>query len=202
MKKSLCLFLFGIITTLTAQSQDWSWNVYKFNKIYPGYYVTNEGDTIEGYFKHGDKVDNQNNCHYYKNETDSKPTSKFKPADIKGYKVADKTYRTMNYSGGLFSKPLRFVLLVTDGAIAEFIFYSEDPTTPNDTKTVYHKPHDANNADPVELQSFGLKFAKKMSEYVADYPELAKKIADKEEGYGMLKILDIIKEYNDWYKKK
>ena len=91
--------------------------------------------------------------------------------------VGDKTYRSIHYSGGLLAKPLRFNLVTTDGAITEFIFYDEMGT--GETKTVYHKPHDANNAQPVELQSFGLKFAKKMSEYVADYAELSKKVADK-----------------------
>jgi len=201
-RKSILLLFFGIILFHQSKAQDWSEKVYKIGKIYPGYYVDNTGDTVQGYFYHGDKIDNQNNCHYYLNETDKKPTKKFKPADLKGYKVGDKTYRTINYSGGLFAKPLRFNLVVNDGAITEFIFYSEDLTTPNETKTVFHKPHDKTNSDPVELQSFGLKFAKKMSEYLADYPELSKKVADKADGYGLLKILEIIKEYNEWYAKK
>lgn len=41
-----------------------------------------------------------------------------------------------------------------------------------------------------------------MSEYVSDYAELSKKILDKEKGYGLLKILDIIDEYNTWCKTK
>lgn len=200
MKKAIFTFLILLISTLNVEAQDWSGKVYQVGKIYPGYYVTNGGDTVEGYFYHGTQTSNQKNCHYYKNETDAKPASKFGPEDIKAYKVADKVYRSIHYSGGLLAKPLRFNLVTNDGAITEFIFYDEMGT--GETKMVYHKPHDANNAQPVELQSFGLKFAKKMSEYVADYAELSKKVADKEDGYGMLKILDIIKEYNEWYAKK
>ncbi len=200
MKKLNAILFLCIMPFLQGKAQDWTGNVYQIGKIYPGYYVTNGGDTIEGYFYHGTQTSNQKNCHYYKAETDAKPTSKFGPEDIKAYKVADKVYRSIHYSGGLLAKPLRFNLVTTDGAITEFIFYDEMGT--GETKMVYHKPHDANNAQPVELQSFGLKFAKKMSEYVADYAELSKKIADKADGYGMLKILEIIKEYNDWYAKK
>lgn len=35
-----------------------------------------------------------------------------------------------------------------------------------------------------------------MSKYVSDYPELTKKIKDKEKGYNILAILKIVKEYN------
>lgn len=197
MKKIMIFLFFGIIIPFTGNSQDWSGNVYKVGKIYPGYYVTNTGDTVEGYFYHGNQVENQRTCKYYKNEMDTKPSGTYKPEDIKAYKVADKVYRSINYSGGLFAKPLRFNLVVNDGAITEFIFYSEDGTT--DTKSVLHKPHDPENSQPVEFSSFTLKFAKKMSEYVADYTELSKKIAEKADGYGYLKIYEIIKEYNEWY---
>jgi hypothetical protein len=77
------------------------------------------------------------------------------------------------------------------------VFYSEDGNaTP---ETLFHKAHDASNATPVTIAYFGLGFAKKLSQYLSDYPELSKKVADKEKGYGMLKLLDIIAEYNSWY---
>lgn len=39
-------------------------------------------------------------------------------------------------------------------------------------------------------------FKNVMSKYVSDYPELAKKIKNKEKGYRILAILKIINEYN------
>ena len=51
---------------------------------------------------------------------------------------------------------------------------------------VFMKPGDEK---PRSLDYFGMSFANKMSEYVGDNKELAKKVADKEKGYGMLNIL-------------
>jgi hypothetical protein len=57
-----------------------------------------------------------------------------------------------------------------------------------------------------ELQDFGsleylMKFKKAMSEYLSDYPEIAKKIANKEAGYAYGNLEKIIAEYNAWYLK-
>jgi len=57
-----------------------------------------------------------------------------------------------------------------------------------------------------ELQDFGslpylMKFKKSMSEYLSDCPEIANKIAGKEEGYVYGNLEKIIVEYNDWYLK-
>lgn len=49
--------------------------------------------------------------------------------------------------------------------------------------------------------SYLLKFKKTMSEYLSDCPEIAEKIANKEEGYQWANLEDIIREYNDWYLK-
>ena len=192
------LIIFFSITTACAQ--DWSGKVYTTGQIYPGYYVSNTNDTVQGYFLHGNQVSNQKKCYFYKNETDREPTFAFSPHDIKSFKVADKLYRTVPYSGGLIASPLRFLLVTKDGGIAELVFYSEDGAATSES--VFYKPHDPANSKPVTLPYFGLGFAKKLSQYLSDYPELAKKVADKEKGYGMLKLLDIIAEYNTWYATK
>ena len=49
------------------------------------------------------------------------------------------------------------------------------------------------------MAGFLLGFKKKMSEYVSDYPELAKKIEKKEKGYGAMGHYQIVDEYNAWY---
>jgi len=176
---------------------DWSGKVYQVGKIYPGYYVTNTRDTVFGYFMHDNQKGNQKKCRFYANEMDKKPSQEFKPEDIKSYKVGDKLYRTLNYSGGLLNKPLRFLLVTNDGAVTEFVFYSEDGEMA--AQPLFHKPFDPLHFDPTPLSSFALGYAKKLSEYLSDYPALAKKISDKEKGYGVLNILAVIDEYNAWY---
>lgn len=189
-----------IFSAYGLSAQDWSGTVYVIGRKYPGYYVTHTGDTVNGYFMHGTKQQNQLRCDFYKAETDASPDAKFFPEDIQSYKVGDKLYRSIHYSGGLLKKPLRFVVVVKDGGISQFTFYSEDPTTPNEETTVYYKAKDTDNPDPMTLQDFGLGFAKKMSAFVADDEELSQKVSDKEKGYGMLQIDKIIDEYNEWYK--
>lgn len=196
----ICLFLFAMAAVNAQPEPDWSGKVYVIGKIYPGYYVTNSNDTVYGYFEHGNQVGNQKKCYFYTNEMDKKHTKDFKPEDIKSYKVADKLYRSINFSGGLMNKPLRFNLVNKDGAITEYIFYSEDGNAK--AEPVYHKPHDPENNKPQQIGYFAIPFAKKVSAYVADYPELAAKVSGKEKGYGMLNLLAIFDEYNAWYKAK
>jgi hypothetical protein len=179
---------------------DWSGNVYMVGRIYPGFYVTNANDTVYGYFMHDDRKGNQKKCRYYKNEMDKKPTSEFKPEDIKSYKVGDKLYRTLNYSGGLLNKPLRFLLVTNDGGITEFVFYSEDAA--QEAQGIFHKPKDPSHSDPITYAYFGLSFAKKLSDYISDYPALSQKVANKDKGYGLLNLLAIIDEYNAWFAAK
>jgi hypothetical protein len=191
------LSLFVTMANAQRYEPDWTGNVYRVGKIYPGYYVTNAKDTVHGYFMHDDKKGNQKKCRFYTNEMDKKPSQEFKPDEIKSYKVGDKLYRTLNYSGGLLNKPLRFLLVTNDGAITEFVFYSEDGEMA--AQAIFHKPFDPLHHDPTPMSSFALGFAKKMSEYISDAPAISKKVADKEKGYGVLAILAIVDEYNAWF---
>jgi len=193
----LCL---SAVNAQPNEGPDWSGKVYVIGKIYPGFYVTNANDTVYGYFQHGTQAGNQKKCSFYTNEMDRKPTSEFKPDDLKSYKVGDKLYRSINFSGGLNNKALRFNLVTKDGGITEYVFYSEDGNaTP---EPVFHKPHDASNSKPLQMGYFALGFAKKVAEYVSDYPALAAKVSGKEKGYGMLNLLAIFDEYNAWYAAK
>lgn len=191
-------FLFCLVS---VQAQpDWSGRIYMVGRIYPGFYVTNANDTVFGYFEHGTQAGNQKKCSFYTNEMDKKPAKEFRPEDIKSYKVADKLYRSINFSGGLTAKPLRFNLVTKDGGITEYVFYSEDGAAT--AEPVFHKAHDPENNKPVQISYFGLGYAKKLSAYLADYPELANKVSGKEKGYGVLNLLAIIDEYNVWYAAK
>lgn len=208
--------LFAIMLTVavtTVFAQDWSGNKYKFGTKYPGYIITTSGDTVKGFIQHNGRSENQVKAVFWTNPDDKKTKKEYEPEDIKGYMVGDKTYRSIQYSGGLMAKPWRFNLLVKDGQIAEYRFYNKEgdhvgvkTMKPGETQAQYdermHKEdvvYQKGTDKPVTMQYFGLKFASKMSEYVSDYPELSKKVADKEKGYGMLQMMNIIDEYNKWY---
>jgi hypothetical protein len=199
MKKFVLLISISCMA-IAAKAQDWTGAVYRVGMIYPGFYVTNSNDTVNGYFYHGTQAGNQKKCIFYVNEMDKRPKAEFSPEDIKSYKVGDKLYRTLNYSGGLMKKPLRFLLVTKDGAITQLTFYSEDGNAT--AEGIFHKPKDPSHSDPVTYSYFALGFAKKLSDYISDYPELSAKVSGKEKGYGMLNLLAIIDEFNAWYASK
>ena len=55
--------------------------------------------------------------------------------------------------------------------------------------------------DPINTATLLMGFRKKMSAVVSDYPELSKKIVNKEKEYGMIFFDKIVDEYNEWYKQ-
>lgn len=223
---TLTLLFLSTYTTSFAQENpnfqvDWSPEIYQVGKIYPGYIIETEGDTLHGFIKAlnrcspgGIGKSNQNTVEFYSNKTDKKPSKKFSAKNLLGYKIADKLYESIKYSGGLFKAP-NFNLVVQDGAIRTYEWYA---TVENYTSVVkqqneswndyYARRYEtkiifARNADePEELSSIALGFRKKMSKLVDNNQELVDKINDKEKGYGILRIYDIVKEYNDWAEKQ
>ena len=213
MKKLLLLIVLAIAgMTTNLNAQDWSGKVYQFGKVYPGYIIKLTGDTVQGFVEHQDRTGNQKKCLFYTDPNNKKSKVVYKVDDIKGYKVGDKVYRAINYSGGLFGKPLAFNLLTKDGHIAQYMWYSEvmEITMRGGNETVYEYDKRKNTEmqvyqkgtdQPFDHQKFGLKWGKVMAELVSDDKELAQKITNKEEGYGMFKHYEIIDEYNAWYEK-
>jgi len=205
----IVLSLFAIIS-LTVGAQDWSTDVYKYGEQYPGFVIDVSGKKIEGFIKYQNRYTMQNSVLFYSEKGNKKSKVKYKTADLKEYKVADKVYHCIPYSGGLSAKAIRANLLVKEGCIAEYVWYdrAENYATmqksPSETdeefmirkyppKTVYFK----NGDKPRTVDYFGLKFSTKMSEWISDNQGLSEKVANKEKGYKMLNILNIIEEYNE-----
>ncbi len=201
----------GLFIALTASyAQDWSSDVYRGGELYPGYVIDASGKKSEGFIKYQNRYTMQNEVLFYTDKDDKKSKQDLKTKDLTEYKVADKLYRCINYSGGLSGSAVRANLVVNDGCITEYVWYNraenwaimqkgaseteeEFMARMYPSVMVFMKPGDEK---PRSLDYFGLGFAKKMSEYVSDNADLAKKVADKEKGYGMLKIQAIIAEYN------
>lgn len=191
------MFIYSFLT-VNAKAED----ELKYGYKYPGYVIMNSNDTIYGYIKFNDVVKNQKKCEFYQNEMDKKPTKVYTTKELKGYLVSNTLYKTINYSGGLLSKPLRFLKVSIDGELTMFVFY-EEGTVPYNTARketmVYYKWHDKNFPKPITNDKFGFSFANKVSEYVADNKELSNKVKNKEKGYRLINLYEIIDEYNTWY---
>ncbi len=197
--------------TLSLHAQDWSTDVYKYGEKYPGYIMDESGKKTEGFIKYQNRYTMQNEVLFYTDKDDKKSKVKYKTKDLKEYMVADKVYHCIMYSGGLSGSAVRANLLVQEGCIAQYVWYDRaenyavmqkgaDETEEEFMARKYPSKmvfRNANNEQVKSLDQFGLKFAKKVSEFVADNSELASKVANKEKGYGMTKILNIFAEYNE-----
>jgi hypothetical protein len=211
MKLKTLLFSVFALTCFFMQAQDWSSDVYKYGDLYPGYVILENGDKKEGFITYRNRYSMQNEVIFWKTKGDKKSKTKYKTGDLTEYLVADKLYKCIHYSGGLMKKPIKANLLVTDGCIAEFVWYDQAEgylTMQKQTgesqedfmkrmyprTTVYLK---AGSEEPKTTDYFALNFSKKMSEWISDDAALSQKVADKEKGYKMLAILDIIAQYNE-----
>ena len=182
----------------------------------PGYVITNKGEKIEGYLKRFLKIKSQRKVKFFKT-LDDKPVV-YEPNDLKAYKIENDYYETHPYEG-LSGNTKVFLLLTVEGKISLFDYYIrvEDDKGAEMTLSKKGNTEISLDFDGSEIQTEilavkdgndYLKFASSkvifsfkgvMSKYVSDYPELAKKIKDKEKGYTILSILKIVNEYNEHF---
>lgn len=203
MKKFLILITAIVIAqTTNINAQDlpgWDWNVYKINQPYPGYVIKLTGDTIQGFILLNLPTDNQDKVTFLPTEKDYKNKTVYKSDDLKGYMVADKVYRSIHYSGGLFSKPVRYVLVNKDGRLCRYYWYNKNELTRQiESVEVFQKADET----PFTADKFALKFAKFWGETLSDDPELSAKIIAKEKNYTLLNMYAFIDEYNAFWAAK
>jgi hypothetical protein len=185
--------------------------------VHPGFIITNDGDTIKGYILNINLLLNQNMTFYYSDPEDRAGRVKYKPKEIKAYQVGPSYYESMKYSFPYKARKESFVLRKFNGPVELYVWYynpdkanlmDPDITLDDLEKSLVYEEEDLSasyyavkdGGEFTELTSFKflLKFARNMSEYVGDDPELAKKISDKTEGYlGIPRDIErIILEYN------
>ncbi len=189
--------------------------------LYPGYIVTNENDTTRGYIMLGNLIYNQSKALYFKNETDTKYSAKYKAKKIKSYKVGPRSYDSFKYRPNMSeANGYHFFMKIIDGPITEYRWYYEPEERTrqrveiNEDNILLSKIDLSFNENDLQYSKIGrklngkpfsfnmvLNFKNAMSKLVSDYPELAKKIKSKQEGYRVADQEKIIKEYNAWYLK-
>lgn len=210
MKRTTAILSFIFCFALFTNAQDWSTDVYQYSEEYPGYIIEEDGTKKEGFITYKNRYTMQNEVIFYGEKGNKKTKEKYKTADLKEYKVADKVYHCISYSGGLLKKPIRANLLIKEGCINQYVWYNradnymvmqqgENETDEEFNKRKYPPVWVVNKAgtnEPKSIDQFGLKYKSKMAEFVAENPELAKKIEEGEKGYGMLAFEKIIDEYN------
>lgn len=210
--RNIYLLAIACIFTGALKAQDWSGNTFKYYDIYPGYIISPSGDTTHGYVEHGNRSSMQKQVVFY-SDASKKDRKKYKPTELKGYGVADKHYRFVEFGGGTFSKPASFALVTTPGRVTGYTYYTQKDGIAmqgkNETAAQFDERTHTDeilwqrlDEKVLQHQSLILGFAKKFSALMDDYPELSSKIAGKEKGYGLMNIFSIVDEYNKYWAKK
>jgi hypothetical protein len=183
------LFVFG--SRIYAQEKS---DTIKLFTRYPGYIVTNSNDTVKGYLLLKNKIANQGSVFFFDSPDAKETLKKYKPREIKAYKVADRNYETMKYSSENTVMRYCFFLPVFDGPISFYkAYYGDKERIKIDENDIWNSKIDLSFSEnelkeqnlgkrdtEEDLQFFDsmgylLKFKKTMSEYLSDYPEIAKK---------------------------
>ncbi|MGB0861585.1 MAG: hypothetical protein ACPG19_14305 [Saprospiraceae bacterium] len=183
------LLLFTFSNNVKAQ------NDYRVGELYEGYIIKKDNSREEGYIIYQNPLQRREKVIFYKNKNDKRSSKKYKPKELNGYKVGSIEFRTIKYKM-LMIKMTIFAEIVTKGHITVFNVannYDEIKREYN-SEMILQKGDD----EAVSSSKF-LRFSKKMSAYIKDHKELAKKVKNKEKGYRLLSMLAIIKEYNEWY---
>ncbi|MFT5779384.1 MAG: hypothetical protein ACI837_002342 [Crocinitomicaceae bacterium] len=207
--KGLLASLFVLISIM-ANAQDWTTDTYKYGELYEGYIINDKGVKMLGYIKYRNRNINQEEVYFY-HENNPSTKKKYLVNDLQEFKVGDKTYRCIMYSGNESIQKKKANLLISDGCISSFLWYDRasgyntmkklpgesDEAFGNrkfPSTVVYFKTGD----DMAVSESFfDDDFVKRMSTYVKDNKELAKKIKAETSGYKIANVAAILTEYNE-----
>jgi hypothetical protein len=179
--------------------------------------VKPDGDTVPGYTLNLNLWNNQMMTYYYETINTEERGEKYRGKDLLGYMTGPREYERLKYSGLFSPYKYNFFLKKIEGAIDLFIwYYNTDVNLLMGTDALLTEASDSylivedklwtqliGRTDKGEIIEFGSlkfkpKFNKKMSRLVSDYPELAGKIRNEEEGYRFKDLEKIIVEYNKW----
>ncbi|WP_299225154.1 hypothetical protein [uncultured Psychroserpens sp.] len=209
--KHLVIVLVLLITGVSYAQIDDNWE--DASEKLPGYIITNKGEKIEGYLKRFLKIKSQRKVKFFKT-LDDKPQV-FDAKDLEAYQIANDYYESHPYEG-LSGKTKVFLLRTVEGKIDLFEYYIRVEDDKGREMTLSKKGNTEVSLDfdgtKIQTEILAVKdgkdylkfasskvmfsFKNVMSKYVSDFPELAKKIKNKEKGYRILGVLKIVNEYN------
>lgn len=92
-------------------------------------------------------------------------------------------------------------ILITEGAIRESVFFERKMVSGKMATLEANFLHKRDGSS-VGITGMLFTFKKDMSRFIADYEEIAAKVAKGEEGYKYLKYQKVVDEYNNWFDEK
>ncbi len=220
MKLSVFFYLFILLLPFTLKAQEDTIALQR-GTIYPGYIITLENDTIEGWLLNINLWLNQQETFFYDDPDNHKGRAKYKAKELKGYKVGNRVYESLRFEGKYSSHKNNFFMRIITGPITYYLWYYDpdrsklspvNMTLDDLSDAILFEENELSTQDLIrkldgDMINLGqlkylVNFDKNMSKLVSDYPELAEKIINKEDGYKWINAKEIIKEYNAWYPGK
>jgi len=205
----IALAIFFAAAVYAQYNGYFSSDVYTKGKKYSGWIILKNGEKKEGFIEARDPVANQQSVHFYNSLDGDK--EKYGPKELKEYQLGHLHYIVSPYSGGIVSKD-QFILVQKEGegALKSCYWYSVEvgqiirARGANETEEQYFNAqypsemvYYREGLKPVEHKMLAFGFADKMAKLTEEVPEISKKIAQKEKGYKMINLFDIIKEFNE-----
>jgi hypothetical protein len=209
LKIFILLVCMSIPTLLVAQTGKYNPN--ENNTDQTGYIVKDNYDTIEGSIY-------VTQPHYMEYAIDFKRnsggnTSIMRPNQLISFATTNSigketiwistTYSVLSHppqDSYMNNMPDAFLNVVVQGPITVYYYYNyKEDAEVQRTSTLYMV---LPNKEVIDASGMMMGFKKKMPEYVKDFPELAKKIASKQDGYKFMQLEKIAEEYNAWYMEK
>lgn len=211
----LCIFILFFSVTMRAQEDT---TALQRGTIYPGYIITQDNDTVEGWLLNINCWLNQHQTFFYNDPDNHKGRIKYTANELKEYKVGNRIYESIRFEGQYSSHKDNFFMRIITGPISYYLWYydpdrsklSPVSMTLNDiSDALLFEENELSTQDLIrkldgEMTNLGqlkylVNFDKSMSKLVSDYPELAEKIKNKEDGYQWIDKEKIIREFNQWY---
>lgn len=204
------LFAFLIIN-LTLNAQDWISDTYQYGELYEGYIIDLEGTKTEGFIKYRNCYVMQDEVYFYKVNDLESSRKKISTDDLIEYKVADKLYHCIRYSGGNGRLVRGNLVLNDEGCIKEYAWYDRAASYNKLIKKKGESDEDYFNRKYPQTDVFYKKgdglaftldyfkddFSKKLVKFLEGNKVMAKKVKSKQDGYTEMRDLRaIFKEYN------
>tara|TARA_Y100000385_G_C13051228_1_gene619860 strand:- start:851 stop:1498 length:648 start_codon:yes stop_codon:yes gene_type:complete len=201
-----------ILSSTTLNAQDWSTGKYKYGEQYEGYVVDINGDRIDGFIKYRNRAIMQDEVIFYGDKDNASTKKKYAVSDLAEFKVADKHYHCIPYSGSNGVQLIKANLVVSDeGCIKTYVWYDRASGYKSMKKRAGESDEDYGNRKfpsvkvyfkstdgmGVTKDFFSDDFKKKMASYTSDNKELSKKVKKGENGYSERNFMAILKEFNE-----
>ena len=168
-----------------------------YGEFVDGFIVTKDYERIDLQVRYEYPTLYQNSHHEVLVLNEKGKQKKYDKSDLVGFGVNDQVFVPEKIGGKTM-----WVMLTTEGIIQQTVFFQPQSGHPAQYYVVNHIVTNNANNESIYVGHLAVNFNLKMSEMVADYPELAKKIHDKETGYHFVNYSKLIAEYNAWYNQQ